>query len=146
MRFNLILFFYMFFITACEDGNNSTDIRNSDDPMFLQMVAAFDSVSVELIDGKYSHFHASDELQEQSFQQRASYFYEILTMPNKKAVSLGCGNIDFCIQVLNHALRLVIDTGFQEERILMLPSYLKPPYELAEEAGVSIVLYDVPSF
>lgn len=144
MRVRILFLLYAFFITACGDDNNGGDIRNSDDPLFQQMSAAFDNKPLGLNNGEHNHFHPTGT--EKELQRVAFNLYETLVSPELKVVSLGCGDVDFCMRVLNLSLKLVIDSGTQGEKILMFPSYLKPPYEMAEKAGVSIVLYDVPSF
>lgn len=140
MRIRILFLLYAFFITACGDDNNSGDIKNSDDPLFQQMSAAFDNLPSGIEVSEYSHAHPSgkaEDLQRLSFR-----LYELLVHEKTKVVSLGCGDVDFCMSVLNLSLKLVINSGVQGEKILMFPSYLKPPYEMAEKAGVSIVLYD----
>lgn len=145
----LVLIFTVFLISACGDDYplpllDPKEFANStDDPKFQQMYAAFSQAPKGFEDSEYTYFYISYKPEA---QDRANYLYETLTAPQKKVISLGCENIEFCMQVLSMALDFVIESGRQNEKLLLLPDYLDPPYQKVEEVGFSIKLYNIPNF
>lgn len=149
MKTYLSLFFVMILISGCGDDYPFLDTREFDrkkeDPLQQQMQAALLQRPKGIKDSEHVYFHVPSNLEEKDLQERALYLYDFLTMPNKKLVSLSCTDIYFCQKISSRALELIIKSGRLEEKLLMLPDYLDPPYQKARQAGISIILYDTPS-
>lgn len=149
----LFLVSSILFTSACGDDYpilyTTDSTNNTDDPVFQQMYAAFSQKPRGLKTLEYGYVYVNKdphEAEDNELRRRSFYLYEALTRPEKKVVSLGCKELVFCMKTLNRALDLIIDSGRRENRILMLPEYLDPPYKKADEAGMSIILYKIPSF
>lgn len=148
MKKCLPLLFIIILISGCGDDYPILDTReinsNTDEPLQQQMQTAFLQRQKGIKDNEHVHFHVPSNLEEKDLQERTFYLYEFLTMPNKKLVSLSCTDVYFCQKISSMALDLIIKTGRLEEKFLMLPDYLDPPYKKARQAGILIIPYDAP--